>query len=72
MYSRPTKIGSEAKTFNFGYLLTPHTIYMSKDVNIPGYFLNPKVVHEQNLWDTLLYMMKNCFMHALYCKPITW
>jgi len=45
MYSRVIKISSGAKTFNFGYLLCLDTTYVTKDVNIPGYFSKRKVVH---------------------------
>jgi len=33
--------------FNFGYLLSGHYIYTSKDVRISNYFLKPKGVYEQ-------------------------
>jgi len=72
MCSQLTKISSKAKTFNFGYLLPPHTIYVTKDAKIPDYYLKPKVARQQNLWETLLYMIKNCFMYILHCTRISW
>ena len=47
MYEYLLKISSETQIFNFGYLLSRHCIYVSKNMKIRGYFLKPKGVHGQ-------------------------